>query len=186
MTTTTAAVLTTPAPKASLFATKEQYVAILTGLGLPIVEQSGFIKVQAPGGKMYVAATKTCRRIDLSFEMPLTEQLTKVPHCGVFGKIVQQMVVGTGPEGDLERFEEVLTHMLALPAPVKVVKAPKAKSVKGEKKGWGKKAAASAALSEEEKATRLNAIRERAAATGETISPKTLALLAPASSPAAV
>ena len=80
-----------------------------------------------------MAATKTVRRVDLSFEMDLSQQLTKLPHCGQFGAIKQQMVVGTGAEGDLERFQEVLTHLVTLPAPapsVKPVKAPKAKKAK--------------------------------------------------------
>ena len=171
MTTTTAAVLTTPAPKASLFATKEQYVAILTGLGLPIVEQSGFIKVQCPGGRLYIAATKTVRRIDLSgFELPLPLQLTKVPHCGPFGKVTQQMEVGTGPAGDLERFEEILSTLQALPAPVKVEKPKAPKMAKGEKKGWGATPKAPAAEGEEAKAARIALIKRVAAEKGLSVS----------------
>jgi len=125
----------TETTKATLFATREQYIAAIEKAGAAWTEQSGFIKVQSQSGaRLYVAATKTVRRVDMSgFELPLSEQLTNLPKGGVFGKVLQQMVVGTGPEGDLERFEEVLAAMLALPVPEKVVKvkAPKAPKAKG-------------------------------------------------------
>lgn len=161
----------TAVPVAATFATREQYIAILDARGLAWKEQSGFLKVTAPGGKMYVAATKTVRRIDLGgFEMPLSEELTKLPHCGVFGAIKQQMVVGTGPAGDLERFEEVLTHLLALPAPTPIVKAPKAKKVAGEKKGWGAKAPAAEPESDTVRAARIALIRRVAMEKGMAVS----------------
>ena len=167
--------MTVPAPvvpAAAPFATREQYIDVLTQYELTHVEQSGFIKVQCPGGRLYIAATKTVRRVDLSgFEMDLKEQLTKVPHCGVFGAVKQQMVVGTGPEGDLERFDEVLNHLMSLPAPAPAVKAPKAKKVAGEKKGWGAKPAAPAPESDEAKAARMALIRRVAAEKGVSVSP---------------
>lgn len=163
--------------KPTLFATKEQYLAVLADLGLSHTEQSGFIRVEgAKGRRLYIAATKTVRRVDLSgFEMDLKEEITKVPHCGVFGNVKQQMVVGTGPEGDLERVREVLAHMATLPAIEKAPakpKAPKAKAAKTE----GAVPAAPAVDSPEAIKARMELIKKVAAEKGVGVSSKTLAL----------
>jgi hypothetical protein len=164
---------TTIATKPTLFATREQYIALVEKAGADWAEQSGFIRVNSQSGaRLYVAATKTVRRVDLSgFTMPLAEEITKLPHCGKFGKVEQQMVVGSGAEGDLERFEEILTALLALPVPAKPEPKPKApKKAKGEKKGWGAKPAAPAVEDLAAKAARLALIKRVAAEKGVQVS----------------
>jgi len=167
--------MTTPnaTVKTATFATREQYIEIVEKAGAKWTEQSGFIRVDSQSGsRLYVAATKTVRRVDLSgYTMPLAEQVTKPPHCGKFGKVEQQMIVGTGVEGDLERFEELLTTLLALPVPPKAAPKPKApKLKKGEKKGWGAVPAAPAPEDLVAKATRIALIKRIAAERGVAVS----------------
>ena len=117
--------------KTAAFPTKEQYLAILATAGLQHSLQSGFIKVEGPkGNRLYVAATKTVRRVDISgFEVSFT--IAKVPHCGPFGQVKQQMIVDGTVEEQLARFEKLLTELKAQSAKVpalKVVKAPTEKA----------------------------------------------------------
>lgn len=121
MTTDTAPV----APVAPTFMTKDQAIAILAEFGLSHIEQSGFLKVAAPGGRIYIAATKTTRRVDISgFEVD--PSLGKVPHCGPFGKVKQQLRLGASADEAMSNLRALLAVLVALPAPEPKVKAPKA------------------------------------------------------------
>lgn len=120
----TATVAVKPAP---IYMTRSEAEDLLESLGLPFIEQSGFIKVALPGARVYIAATKTIRRVDLSgFTHPT---LGKTPHCGEFGAVKQQLILGTSAQEALANLEEVLRYAAALPAPAPKVKAPKAKKV---------------------------------------------------------
>ena len=112
------------------FATREQYETLLALKGLPHTIQSGFIRVEgAKGNRLYVAATKTVRRIDISgFEV--SREIAKVPHVGVFGNVKQQMKMDGSSEDQLARFELLLGELIAQPAKVPAPKAPKAKKDK--------------------------------------------------------
>lgn len=115
-----------PEVKKVLFATSEQYIEVLIAHGIDWTVQSGFLKVSLPGARLYIANTKTVRRVDLSgFEIPFSRCVTRLPKGGTFGKVKQQMIVGEGPENDLATFEEVLLEAASLPAPeVKTKTAP--------------------------------------------------------------
>jgi len=174
---TTTLFVTTPAA-VPLFMTRLEVEALLTARGLAFTEQSGFLKVIQPGGRLYIAATKTVRRVDISgFEV--TNSLGKVPHCGVFGAVKQQLKLGTDGAEALANLVAVLDILVALPAPAPKVKAPKApkaaKGTKGEKKGWGAVPAAPAAETDEAKAARIARIKEYAEKNGMAISKKSIA-----------
>ena len=171
---TTTTVETVPAAL-PLFMTRLEVEALLTERGLAFTEQSGFLKVIQPGGRLYIAATKTVRRVDISgFEV--TNSLGKVPHCGVFGAVKQQLKLGTDGAEALANLVAVLDILVALPAPAPKVKAPKApKAAKGEKKGWGAVPAAPAPETDEAKAARIARIKEYAEKNGMAISKKSVA-----------
>lgn len=161
------------------YATREQYEEIIARLGAFFIEQSGFLKVNQPGGKLYVAATKTVRRVDLSgFEHGLG-RLTKTPHCGVFGKVRQQMRVDGTPAEQLARFEELLRHLMTLPAPAPVAKAPKAPKAKApEAPVADGEAPVAVATPTDPRQDRLDAIariKELSEKMGKPVSPKLLA-----------
>lgn len=167
---------TTTTPATPKFATRDQYELAIQNAGLSFTEQSGFLKVEAAKGRrVYVAATKTVRRIDLSgFE--LSSSLAKVPHCGIFGQVKQQMRLDGTPEEQVARFVEVLAELVKLPAVEKAPKPPKAKKVKGEKKGWGAKPVASPEVeTDEARAKRIALIKEYAQKHGVAVSNKSIA-----------
>lgn len=111
-----------------LMVAQSKFTTILETLGVPFITQSGFLKVSgAKGRNMYIANTKTVGRIDLSgFEV---EFGAKLPHCGVFGNVKQQLDldIALGEEGILQNFTSALEVMLSLPAVEKVSKAKAAK-----------------------------------------------------------
>lgn len=121
--------LTTAAPVISkpVFATREQYEKLLTDAGIAFTVQSGFIKVEpVKGRRLYVAATKTVRRVDLSgFELELEHGMTMPPVQGVFGNVKQQMKIEGTADEQLERFGWILTHLLSLDPRVSPPRAPK-------------------------------------------------------------
>lgn len=165
---------TTATPVAK-YMTRVQAEELLSAKGLTFTEQSGFLKVVAPGGRLYIAATKTVRRVDLSgFEVGLG-RLTKVPHCGVFGQVKQQLELGETAEAALANLGEVIDHLLTLPAPVKPekVKAPKApKAAKGAK---AQPVPAAPVEDEAAKAARIALIKKVAAEKGMGISKNSIA-----------
>lgn len=173
---TTVAPETTEVAATPLFMSRDQAIALLTEKGLEYTEQSGFLKVIAPGGRLYIAATKTVRRVDLSgFEVGLGT-LTKVPHCGVFGQVKQQLKLGTSDSEALANLTAVIDHLMALPAPAPKVKAPKApKAAKDEKKGWGAVPAAPAPETDDAKAARIALIKKVAQEKGMAVSSKSIA-----------
>jgi hypothetical protein len=150
--------------------------ALLRAKGLEFTEQSGFLKVVQPGGRLYIAATKTVRRVDISgFEVP--QGLGKVPHCGVFGAVKQQLRLGTDSLEALANLDKALDILMALPAPAPKepkVKAPKApKTAKAETEGL---VPAPANLeSDEAKVARIARIKEYAEKHGVSISKKSIA-----------
>lgn len=172
-TTTPVAMVTGPQ-----FATRAQYEALIAELGLSYIEQSGFLKVPGPKGYvLYVAATKTVRRIDVSgFEHGLGT-LTKMPHCGVFGRVKQQIILDGTPDEQLARFRQVAEHMMTLAPQEPVAKAPKAKPA--DASSPGQSAASSPAVLDLSAITkRLSAIaatKRYAEMKGQTVSPKVLA-----------
>lgn len=126
----TTAIVAPPAP----FANREDYIKSIEAAGLSYIKQSGFLKVEAATGRrLYVAATNSVRRVDVSGWEHGLGTLTRTPKDGPFGQVKQQMVVGTGAAEDIARFETLLAHMLTLPAIEKEVKvkAPKAPKAKG-------------------------------------------------------
>jgi len=112
-----------------LYVEGSKFLAVLAELNIPHTVQSGFIRVEgAKGRRLYIAATKRVGRIDISgFEVDFG---AKVPHCGVFGAVKQQMDLSNElTESDiLSNFRALVEHMMTLPAIEKVakVKAPKA------------------------------------------------------------
>jgi len=161
-----------------LFFARGQYELILNEKGVPYTEQSGFLRVEgAKGNRLYVASTKTVRRIDISgFETD--RDLAKSPHTGPFGNVKQQMRLD-GDEGEvLFRFAELVDRLLAQPAKQpaeKAPKAPKEKKAKGERKGWGATPKAPPPDDEAQKAARIALIKKVAAEKGMAISPKSIA-----------
>jgi len=116
-----------------LMVAQSKFLAILDTLQVPYITQSGFIKVSAAKGRnMYIANTKTVGRIDLSgFEVDFG---AKVPHCGVFGNVRQQLDLDPvlGEEGILQNFTAALEVMHALAPVEKVAKAKAAVAAKPE------------------------------------------------------
>lgn len=108
----------------------EKYESIIHELGFTLRSQSGYHRIDGPTGRrMYVANTKTVRRIDLSgFEV---EKMKKEK---VFGRVTGQLDLDPtlGEEGILNLFRDTLKHMLTLPPEVKEAKpkAPKAENAK--------------------------------------------------------
>lgn len=164
---------TVAAPVAK-FMTRPEAEAAVRAAGLSFTEQSGFLKVTAPGGRLYIAATKTVRRVDISgFEVSPT--LGKVPHCGVFGAVKQQLVLGeTGAEA-LANLNAVLAILVALPAPAP--KAPKAKAPKAPKAAKATKEPAEPE-SDNARAARIALIKRVAAEKKAAISPASMATAA--------
>lgn len=160
-----------------LYVEGSKFLAILTDLGVPHTVQSGFIRVEgAKGRRLYVAATKRVGRVDISgFEVDFG---AKVPHCGVFGNVRQQLDLSPelGEEGILTNFRALVTHLLTL-APVEKVKvAPKPKAPKAKKaKAEGTVPAAPAPETTEAKAARMELIKKVAAEKGMKVSPKAMA-----------
>jgi len=158
------------APK---FATRDQYEAVIKELDLTFTEQSGFLKVEAAKGRrVYVAATKSVRRVDLS-GWEATGSLA-VPHrLGKFGQVTQMMNLEGTPDEQIITFRNVLVAMKQLTAVEKAPKAPKAKKEKGAKKTWGTPQAP--APTTQTIADRLELIKKVAAEKGMSVSSKTLA-----------
>lgn len=165
---------TTPVA-APLFMARTEVEATLAARNLAYTEQSGFLKVTCPGGRLYIAATKTVRRVDISdFDVPAS--LGKVPHCGVFGKVKQQLKLGTDGAEALANLNAVLDILVALPAPAPVVKAPKAKAPKAAKGMSGPVPAPERAPeTDEAKAKRIALIKQLAAEKGVGVSTKSIA-----------
>ncbi len=120
-----------PVPVSPSYALRSAYEAAILAAGLTFVEQSGFLRVEAAKGRrMYVAATKTVRRVDLSgWESPTLA----VPHrLGTFGAVTQMLPIAGTPEEQVARFVEALEVMKSL-APREVTKAGAAKAPKAKK-----------------------------------------------------
>ena len=125
---TTTVVATTPAVKPAAWLTLDQVLAFLATTGLPYSKQSGFIRVDgAKGNRLYIAATKTVRRIDISgFEC--SPVIAQVPHCGVFGNVKQQVrLTGLPVETQMANFEAAYRTLI-----LQVAKTPAPKAVKVE------------------------------------------------------
>lgn len=171
---------TTPAVAAPAYATREAYMAVLTEAGITFDDQSGFIKVLLPGGRLYVANTKTVRRVDLAeFEFALGRLTT--PPSKPNGKVLQQMILGRGEATDLANFKEVLTHLQSLPAIEKAKPAPKVKAPKADKAATTP--AAPAEMTPEDKEARKKLIIKAAEEMGVAVSKKSIAYEPPPSSP---
>lgn len=111
-------------PKAK-FAEQDAYLDILAKHIVPYSVQSGFIRVEGPkGNRLYIANTKTVRRVDISgFEASWV--IAKLPHCGPFGSVKQQMLMDGTPSEQLARFELLVETLLAQPAKEKAPKKEK-------------------------------------------------------------
>jgi hypothetical protein len=148
-----------------------EFEKVLNERNLPTLVQSGFIRVDGPkGSRIYIAATKKVGRIDISgFEVPLT--LGMIPHCGVFGRVKQQMRFHGSQEDVLVRFNELLDILLAQPEQIKEKKAaPMAPvSEKTEEKNVENTPDVESA---EAKAKRMELIRKVAASKGVKVSKK--------------
>lgn len=104
------------------YVSQESVIAVLTSKsGLQFEEKKGWLKVMgAKGRNIYVPQTKRVGRIDISgFEAEPT--LAKVPHCGVFGNVKQQLRMDGDEAQILARLGLVIDLMLSLPARVKEV-----------------------------------------------------------------
>lgn len=126
--TTTTSPETTPVVKPAAWMTLDQALAIVTQFGLEFKAQSGFVKVFGPkGNQVYIANTKTVRRIDISgFECD--PSVAQVPHTGPFGNVKQQVrLAGYSVQEQMSNLHVVLETMVHQPAKVK---APKAKAEK--------------------------------------------------------
>lgn len=115
--------------------TREAALQLIGKHGLKAQQQSGFIKVTAPGGKMYIGCrenSKTFNRVDLSFEFKLGT-FTKLP-VGVGGSIKQQLIIQDSAEKTLEALDQVMAHLVSLPSqqPVRKERAPKAEGASNE------------------------------------------------------
>lgn len=167
-TTTTTTATETPAPKAE-WATLDQYRAILLDRGVPFKAQSGFIRVEGPKGyRLYVASTKTVRRVDLSgFEL---QSATVRPHkLGKFGNVSQEINLIKGDvDAQLEAFRFVLGRMLELTPKEPAKKEPKAP--KAKKEASSSPAPSTEGESAEAKARRLELIKKVAAEKGVAVS----------------
>lgn len=163
----------------------EQFLSVATALGLPVIEQTGFYKVQGQkleGEKesqyrLYIARGKICTRVDLSGFT--TEFGAKVPDQGVFGNVHQQMAWDEAATGEdmLRLFGSLCEHMAQL-APVKPEK--KEKAAKAPKNAGAEvKTEDVLPTDEASKAARLERIRKAAKDMGVAVSPKTEAELAP-------
>lgn len=135
---------------------------IIQALGLPMHPQSGFIKVAgAKGRNVYVARTKAVGRVDLSgFEMPAgTPGIVDLGGEG-FGAVKQQVDFTLTEQEVLGTIARVLEYMASLPAR-EIARKPGAPK-KASAKGWSP-AVAKPELTQEQKAERAQALRERAA-----------------------
>ena len=160
-----------------LYVENSKFVTVLDELNVPFTVQSGFLRVEGPKGRrLYVAATKKVGRVDISgFEV---EFGAKVPHCGVFGKVKQQMDLSPEltEEGILENFRAIVTHMLQLQPVEKAPAKPKApKAAKGTKVSMAVPATP-AVDSLEAKLARIELIKRVAAEKGVAVASSTLAL----------
>lgn len=110
-----------------VFATLEAYKALMSSRGLTWVEQSGFLKVEpVKGRRIYVANTKTVRRVDVSgWEASLS--LAGTPKGGRFGQVTGQLRIEGDIETQLLMLDALIDELLAQP-PVE----PKVKAVKVE------------------------------------------------------
>lgn len=108
------------------FASKEAYLDILAKHMIPYKVQSGFLRIDGPAGsRLYVANTKTVRRVDISgFETSWT--IAKIPHCGPFGAVKQQLQMDGSVEEQLARFELLVHDLLSQPAKEKTTKSIRA------------------------------------------------------------
>ena len=160
-------------PPVAKFGTREQYLAVLQRLGVAHQAQSGFIRVEGPkGNRLYVASTKTVRRVDISgFEAPIT--IAQTPHMGVFGNVKQQMILTGEAEKDLARFEELVGIMLnqSPKTPAPRVAKPKVEKVVAPSVDPAEEAAKAQAAKE----AKLALIRKVAAEKGVSVSQKVLA-----------
>jgi len=177
MTDTTVAAAT-PVVVPSKYLTRTEVEALIAKCGLTFLSQTGFLKVEAAKGRrLYIASTKTVRRIDISgFEV--AEDLGQTPHCGVFGQVKQQVILTGTVDEQLARLEAVIEVMKTLPA---VEKAPKpAKAPKAPKSAGGTATGDAAPKTEAEvqagTLSRMEMIKKYAAERGLAISQKTLAL----------
>jgi hypothetical protein len=143
---TTPVAITTPVT----YANRSDFELLINEAGLTFREQSGFLRVDGPkGNRIYVAATKTVRRVDLSgFEAPL--EIAKPHKLGTFGGVSQELRITGDLVEDLARFATLL-EILKAQAP----KEPVAKA-KAEK-------AAAKVETPEERAARMVLIKETAA-----------------------
>jgi len=161
-----------------LYIDGSKFLAVLADLAVPHTLQSGFIRVDGPKGRrMYIAATKRVGRIDLSgFEVDFG---AKVPHCGIFGNVRQQLDLDPviGEEGILSNFRTAVELMLSLEPVVKVKAAAKPKAPKAKKAGTTGPVPAAPAAPEtaEAKAKRMELIKRVAAAKGVGVSRKSIA-----------
>lgn len=104
----------------------EKFLAIVAKHGLMIETQSGFHKVLGPkGNQLYVANTKSCRRIDISgFDAgPVLAGPPKGPNGNVTGMMRME---GLSETEQLERFEKLILTLKEQPAKVPAPKPPKA------------------------------------------------------------
>lgn len=152
---------------------RSEYEARLTAAGLTWTEQSGYLKVEPVANRrIYVASTKTVRRIDISgFEA--THDIAREPKGGRFGRVNQQMHMEGTADEVLARFDALLEVLKAqtpdLPVPkAKAPKAPKAAAPEAE--GEVPEAPTSSP------ADRLELIKRVAAEKGVAVSSRTLAL----------
>lgn len=163
----------------------EQFVAVVKALGLEMIEQSGFYKVQGQkleGEKesqyrLYIAKGKVCTRVDLS---GFTAEFGAQAHSnGTFGNVSQELAwpEEATAEDILRTFGALCEHMMTLEPVKPEKKAAKSKAPKNA--GAEVKTEDVIPQDEESKAARLARIRKAAESMGVPVSPKTEAELAP-------
>ena len=99
------------------YVARERFEAIASKLGLPCLEQAGFVKVSgAKGRNMYVARTKRVGRVDLSGFVPEgIEGVTVLPEGERFGAVHAQLDFSRTEKEILATYAACLKHMKKLP-----------------------------------------------------------------------
>ena len=122
---------TTPAAQsgaipAQVWVEGSKFMDIVKAAGLQYVQQSGFFKVLGPkGNQLYIATTKTCRRIDISgFDAgPVLAGPPKAPNGNVTGMMRMESL---SEAEQLERFTKLVELLKTQPAKVPAPKPPRA------------------------------------------------------------
>lgn len=154
-------------------------LSIVKDYNLSTTEQSGFVRVNAPGGKLYIAkGARGVKRIDSSFEFELGKFMT-LPRYGAFGAIKAEVKIEDDKELTEVNLRACLEHLASLPAIVKeeTKKATKKKASSKDSSHDASSPDSSPASLREVKMARLAKIAEiklKIASLDRTASPKLL------------